>query len=253
MRIGGVGARPSPSSDIASALSGAAAALGQRPAITSLLPDGRQEQGFVSLAGWVAKGAHLLRDEFGYGPGDRLGVAAPLGWPLAVVTLSAWWLGAVVVPAATPDLRLRVRHVSQPGSVDDTTGDATVLWIGDAPDGAGDPPTPGDECWTDAVIPYPDRAPTPARGALLPVTGASGRAQGLTQEELLASLADDADGVLGMVRDGAEDVVARGDAVDVLAGLVLRPLVTGAASVVVMAGRTDLEQVAAAERIARWR
>ena len=94
MRIAGLGARPPAADDVATALAGAAALLGQRPAITALTLSGRREQGFASLAGWVAKGANLLSAELDVGPGDRVGLAGPPGWPLAAVALSAWWVGA---------------------------------------------------------------------------------------------------------------------------------------------------------------
>jgi hypothetical protein len=248
MRIGGVGARPPTAPDVATALSGAAATLGQRPAITSLSSEGRHEQGFVSLAGWAAKGANLLRDEFGLAAGDRLGIAGPPGWPLAAVTLAAWWLGVIVVPAATPGLPLRVLHTGTPtgaarsdvgragDGADLGTGGGTVLWIGDAMDGSGSPPAPGDECWTDAVIPYPDRAPTPARdgaGLALDLTDDPASA---TQLELLRGLAADPGGTVGIVRHGDADLFARPDAALLIATLVLRPLVTGAATVVASAG-----------------
>jgi hypothetical protein len=260
MRIGGVGARPSAASDIATALSGAATTLGQRPAVTSLGREGRHEQGFVSLAGWAAKGANLLRDEFGLGAGDRIGVASPPGWPLAAVTLAAWWLGVVVVPAATPGLAVRVRHTGAAASVTDRApGDrdgGTTLWIGEAVDGSGVPPTPGDECWTDAVIPYPDRAPTPMRdGSVLALDLMDGAA--VTQHQLLHALADDPGGAIGILRQGDEDLFARTDAALLLSALVLRPMVTGAASVVAATAERsgvgiDLERIATAERVIRW-
>jgi len=258
MRIGGVGDRPAPAADVAGALSGALAQLGQRPAITDIGAEGRHEQGFVSLGGWASKGANLLRDEFALGPGDRLGVAAPPGWPLAAVVLSAWWLGVTIVPATTPGLRLRVRHVAIPqlhapaGPTGDGAGDGAgdVLWIGDALDGTGPLPTAGDECWTDAVIPHPDRAPAPHRdGTALAVWLASGTA---TQAQLLADLGSDEGGVLGILRHGDEDLLSGSDAMARLAALVLRPLVTGSATVVASVDDAGRGSITAAERVTRW-
>ncbi len=260
MRIGGLGARPSAASDIPTALAGAASTLGQRPAVTSLGDGGRHEQGFVSLAGWAAKGANLLRDEFGLGAGDRIGIEGPPGWPIAAVTLAAWWLGAVVVPAATPGLLVRVRHTGTTTGVagsGPSDGDGvTTLWIGDAVDGSGVPPTSGDESWTDAVIPYPDRAPTPVRdGAAIALDLMDGSA--MTQHQLLSALADDPGGAIGILRHGDQDLLAGADAALLLSALVLRPLVTGAASVVAApsetsAGSVDLERITSAERVVRW-
>jgi hypothetical protein len=256
MRIGGVGDRPAPSSDLATALSGAVARLGQRPAVTAHGPQGRHEQGFVSLAGWSSKGANLLRDEFGLAAGDRLGIASPPGWPLAAVVLSAWWLGITIVPASAPGLALSVRHVTTPGG--SPTGD--VLWIGDALDGTGVPPVDGDECWADAVIPHPDRAPTPSHDGTATAIdladplrpGAPSAAPAPTQLQLLAAVTGDDRGALGIVRHGDEDLLARSDAVERLTALVIRPLVTGAASVVLSAEDVDRGSISAAERVVRW-
>jgi len=260
MRIGGVGDRPAPSSDLAAALSGAVARLGQRPALTANGPQGRHEQGFVSLAGWASKGANLLHDEFGLTAGDRIGLASPPGWPLAAVALSAWWLGITIVPAATPGLVLSVRHVTVPGDLAGDAADGDVLWIGDALDGTGEVPVPGDECWADAVIPHPDRAPTPQCDsdsialdlAMDGHLGAVGGSPAATQRDLLTAAASGPDGVLGVLRHGDEDLLTRPDAVARLAALVVRPLVTGSASVVAAADRTDLDVITAMERVVRW-
>jgi len=270
MRIGGVGARPAPASDIASALAGAAAQLGQRPAITDLGTEGRHEQGFVSLAGWVSKGANLLRDEFDLARGDRLGVASPPGWPLAAVVLSAWWLGVTIVPAATPGLRLRVLHTALPGlphltttSGPDAGATGDVLWIGDAADGTGHLPGSGGESWTDAVIPHPDRPPAPDRDGTsvaidlvdpvvdLAVDDAA-RTSGVTQGRLLGDLAEDPGGVVGLLRHGDQDLIGGPQAVARLTALVLRPLVTGAATVVAAADDPGRGSITAAERVIRW-
>jgi len=256
MRIGGVGARPTAATDVPTALSGAASSLGQRPAITALGAAGRHEQGFVSLAGWTAKGANLLRDEFGLTPGDRLGVAGPPGWPLAAVALAAWWLGVTVVPAATPGLRLRVVHIALQDA-QTSLGSEDVLWLGDALDGTGVPPHDGGEYWTEAVILHPDRPPAPQGDGSSPALDLTpahdpGSASAITQHELLLAQAADPGGPLGILRDGDQDLLARPDAIARLAALVLRPLVTGAASVVVDADTPDRARIADAERVARW-
>jgi hypothetical protein len=134
MLLGPAASRPAPSTDLAEALARATATLGQRPAITRLDGPQRQEQGFVSLAGWAAKGAHLLRDGWGVGPDTPLGVAGPPGWPLAGACLAAWWLGACLVPA--DEATVAVVHTSCSPS-----GPGDVLWVGDGPDGTGPIPT----------------------------------------------------------------------------------------------------------------
>jgi hypothetical protein len=252
MRITGLSARPPQAGDVASALSGAVSLLGQRPAITAPGAGGRREQGFTSLAGWVAKGANLLELELGLGPGARIAVAGPAGWPLAAVALAAWWIGATVVPAAGRDAASADLGVLHVGTSLPVAIGGERFWFGDALDGTGVAPAGADrgEQWTDAVTPHGDRPPAPARdGGLVALAGHGGTE--LTQHALLAGLAEES-GVLAIARTGDEDVLARPDAVELLAALALRPLVTGAASVVIAHDDPDREAHAQAERVTRW-
>jgi hypothetical protein len=259
MRIAGAASRPPTAHDVPAALSGAVALLGQRPAISAPGTDLRREQGFASLAGWVAKGANLLQLELGVGPGDRVGLAGPAGWPLAAVALSAWWVGASIVPALAPPgggagdgagdgaPSLAVLHTAAAMDRPLTT-DVECFWFGDALDGTGTPGSTGEQ-WTDAVTPHGDRPPRPAQGHdLVALSTSSGD---LLQHELLALLTGDEGGVLGIVRDDDGDIVARPDAASLLAALALRPLVTGSATVIV-ADDADRDANARAERIVRW-
>ena len=262
MRIAGVGDRPPSAQDIAAALAGAVSALGQRPAITGLRPDGRREQGFASLSGWVAKGANLLAGEFGLGPGDRVGLAGPPSWPLAAAALSAWWVGVTVVAASTDGIDLAIVHVAASSSAAGSAHaprpsslPSEVLWFGDALDGTGDVTrelvSPSGEWWTDAVIPHPDRPPAAAHeGTLVALTAPDGST--VSQRVLLDMLAIDPGGAIGILRSGERDVLQRDDAAMLLATLALRPLVTGSASVVVEADDDARERIVAAEHIARW-
>ena len=240
MRLGPLAPRPTPSDDVAAAVVAAVAALGQRPAITVVLPGGRQEQGFASLGGWAAKGAHLLRDELGLGPGDVLGVDAPPSWPLAAVALAAWWAGVALGPVEPGRHTVVHEGRSHPGGV--------VLRLGDAVDGGPVAATADGEAWTAAVIPYPDRPPPPgASPDVVAVIDADGRTT--TQRELLAAWRDDA-GALGLRRGGA----APGDAPSVLGVLAARPLVTGAATVVVAAAsEEEARGLTTGDAISRWR
>jgi hypothetical protein len=258
-------ARPAPSDDVATALERISVASGQRPAITvhQAVPDDpsahvRHEQGFRSLAGWVAKGAHLLRDELMLGPGDTLALAGPASWPLAAVALSAWWVGVTLVPVDEPSAGVTtpvVQHVA----MGPATSSGPVLWFGDAMDGtdgnAGPPGvgTGGDEWWAEAVVPFPDRPPTPARDGGLAALRAAGCTS--SQRDLLAGLADER-GVLGIVRD---PTALGASAIELLAALALRPLVTGSATVVAIGipgdvedDRTPLARLARDERVAGW-
>jgi hypothetical protein len=251
MRITGLSARPPQVDDVASALTAAVGLLGQRPAITALGPGGRREQGFASLAGWVAKGANLLTVELGVGIGGRVAVAGPPGWPLAATTLAAWWIGATVVPAGVEDAAsadVSVLHVGT--TAPDAGGER--FWFGDHLDGTGDTPDGAGrgEQWSDAVTPHGDRPPAPARdGGLVALAGHGGPA--LTQQALLAGLAE-ASGVLAIARHGDEDVLMRTDAASLLRDLALRPLVTGAATVVIAHDDPDRDAHAQAERVAHW-
>lgn len=261
MRIAGVGSRPPTAPDVAAALSGAVAALGQRPAITGLRPDGRREQGFASLAGWVAKGANLLSGEFGLGPGDRVGLEGPAGWPLAAAALSAWWVGVTVVPARSGGTGLAIAHVASAeqaapgGSAEQGALPAEVLWFGDALDGTDGTHAapPSGEWWAEAVTPHPDRPPAAVHdGTLVALTLQDGTDR--SQGDLLDAAVDAAGGAIGLLRAGDVDVLTRSEAAVLLATLALRPLVTGSATVVVEDGASpaDRERIASAERIVRW-
>lgn len=286
MRLMGSG-RPPATSDVAAALTTAVGMLGQRPAITGHAlgaPDGdapggapasgqgggqagRREQGFASLAGWVAKGANLLHGELGLGEGDRIALAGPPGWPLAAVTLSAWWLGLTVVPATGreddegSDPAVLVTHLTAlagggPARPDRSRSSVPHLVFGDALDGTADANTiatllPGAEQWTDAVTPHGDRPPTPAHdGDLVALVTADGATH--TQRTLLEQVRGGTDGVLGLLRAADEDLVRGPDAAQRLAALALRPLVTGAATVVVDAADPARDEHARSERIADW-
>ena len=252
MRIGGLSARPPRADDVAAALSGAAALLGQRPAITGLVPAGRREQGFASLAGWVAKGANLLTLELGLGPGSRVALAGPPGWPLATVALSAWWVGATVISVGDPDAAsadVSVVHAAIDVPRDGTGGERFLL--GDELDGTDRARSGPDEQWTDAVTPHGDRPPAPVHdGSLIAIVDGSGAAH--PQRLLLDAFADDPGDVMGVARSGDVDVVARQGPATLLAVLALRPLVTGATTVVVDVDDPERDAHERAERIARW-
>jgi hypothetical protein len=250
MRIAGPSSRPPLADDVAGALIGAVGLLGQRPAITALRQDGRREQGFASLAGWVAKGANLLRQELELGPESQVAVAGPPSWPLAAVVLSAWWVGATVIPVGSLDAAadVSVLHVHSVPPAQHPGGD--IFWFGDALDGSDASSATRGEMWTDAVTPHGDRPPPAAHdGSLVAFRDRVGTT---TQRMLLTSLTDGAGGVLGIERTGDADVLARPDASRLLAALALRPLVTGSATVVI--GHDDVDRGAheRAERIVRW-
>jgi uncharacterized protein (TIGR03089 family) len=223
---------PPPAAHIPGALATARDRLGHRPALTVHRRDGRrEEQGFASLAQWAAKGAHLIEADLLLGPGDRIGVDAPAGWLPAAVMLAAWWAGVTVVPPGE-EADVWVVHEAAP------VPDGEVFVVGDAVDGAPTAPTAG-EPWVTVVQAFPDQPPPPrAEPDMLALDGP----EPWTHAALV--VADDVDGPMGV------QVAGRG-ATDVdLVRAIVRPLVTGHATVLV---EHDDRAVADAERIAVWR
>lgn len=225
-----------------------AARLGHRPAITQLLPAGRQEQSGASLAQWTAKGAHFLEVDLGFGPGDRLHLDAPLGWSTAAVALAAWWAG-IALTLVPGDAEVTVAHIGRAGAVPSRT---EVFWLGDGIDGAPSaadlrdaPPIGSAEAWVRAVQPFPDQPPpSHAAGTAIAVVD---DARATDQSQLLEIAAGD-DGAVPL---GLHELDApRDDLTRDLALLCLRPLWCSRPTVVVR----DLPRSAAeGDRVGRWR
>jgi uncharacterized protein (TIGR03089 family) len=227
--------------DVAAAIRDGAARLGHRPAITQLLIDGRQEQSGASLAQWAAKGAHFLEVDLVLRPGDRLHLAAPVGWTTAAVALAAWWAGMAVTLTPDPDVEVTVAHASHADAVPAGT---EVLWLGDGIDGAPIGPLPlgRGEPWVRAVQPFPDQPP-PSRAAPEAIAVADGD-RVTTQRELLRLATDlGGDGTLGLDGTG-------GDATRDLALLCLRPLWCGRPTLV---ARELPRSAAEGDRVTVWR
>jgi uncharacterized protein (TIGR03089 family) len=229
---------PDPSAvptDVASGLRQAAATLGFRPAVTVLRPDRRDEQGVATLAQWAAKGAHLLEADLGLGPGDRLHLDVPAGWPLAAVCLAAWWAGIAI----TLDGDSEVAVIDESRPVPDGVTD--LLRTGAAVDGAPTEVVAG-EVWAEAVQPFPDAPPPPRAAPDLPALAAGSRR--FDQRELLADAAalGERRGTLGVAADDLDPVLA------VLA-VAARPIALQRPTVV-LAG-TD-RTAAAGDGVASW-
>lgn len=225
------GPRPTPP-DVATAVRDAAADLGQRPAVTVLRPERREEQGVASLAQWAAKGAHLLEADLLLEPGDRLALRAPIGWPAAAVTLAAWWAGLTVTLDGGAEVAVAHERLEPPAGTDE------VLWVGDAVDGAPAGDVPG-EPWAEAVQAFPDQPPTPRGGADSPALEASGELA--TQAELLDRVAGE-EGVLGVDASTIDPVTG-------LLAVTLRPLVAGRHTVVLVGVSRD---AARGEQVTVW-
>ncbi len=50
----------------------------------------------TTLGNWAAKCGNLLRDQYGLGPGDPVGVLLPAHWQTAGILFGAWWAGCEV-------------------------------------------------------------------------------------------------------------------------------------------------------------
>ncbi|HEX2028315.1 MAG TPA: hypothetical protein VHF25_09990 [Nitriliruptorales bacterium] len=194
--------------------------------------DRREEQGFRSLLKWAAKGAHLLRVECLLEPGDRLMLHAPAGWVSAAVCYAAWWVGLIIT--VDGDAHVAVHHEALPPP----EGADTLFVLGDAPDGSplGDTPS---EAWAAAIQAFPDQPPEPAaardRSAVM-----AGDLSWTHAELLQAARQWGDEGALGVLVD-AEPAV--------WLAAVVRPLVTGAATVV-LAGADPA--ATRAEGVTRW-
>lgn len=223
---------PAPPADLAAGLAACARERGQRPAVTVLSAAGRAEQGYVTLAQWAAKGAHLLAMDLAAGPGTRVLVDVPPGWTLAAVCAAVWWVGGTVVVGEAEDVAGAVVHESRPRPR------APELYrVGDAVDGGLTVPGT-DLVWAEEVQAFPDAPPRSGAGPdVVALEDTGGRT---THGELVAALADDR-GVLGVdlatfTEHGVREVAAR-------------PLVTGRTTLVLH----DLDRDAAAgDKVAGW-
>ncbi len=228
--------------DAATAIRDALRVIGQGPAITVLLPSGRQEQGMASLAQWAAKGAHLIEADLLLEPRDRLALDAPLSWSSAAVCLAAWWAGVAVVLVGddpTDDLDSVEVAVIHEDRITERRVPGDVLALGDAIDGApqGDPSA---EPWVRAVQAFPDHPPTPQAAPDLPALIADGRTW--THADLLDAARSLPAGTLGV--DAAIVAPWLG-----LIAAAVHPLVSGRPTVVLR----DVDRAdAAGDRVAHW-
>ena len=236
-------ASPDPSiRDAATAIRDALRVIGQGPAVTVLLPSGRQEQGMASLAQWAAKGAHLIEADLLLQPGDRLALDAPLSWSSAAVCLAAWWAGVAVVLAgddAEDDLNSVDVAVIHEDRLGDRRVRGEVLVLGDAIDGApqGDASA---EPWVRAVQAFPDHPPVPQAGPDLPALIAAGRTW--THAELLDAARSLPAGTLGVDAGTIEPWLG-------LVAAAVHPLVSGRPTVVLR----DVDRDAATgDRVTSW-
>lgn len=231
MELSGTPGRLPQATDLADALRTAADRLGHRPALTVVRADRRDEQGFASLARWVAKGAHLLQLEALLDPGERLRLHAPADWPAVAVCLAAWWNGVGVTLDGDADVAVVHASLHAPAA-------SQVYVLGDEPDGA--PGAPSDhEPWVVAAQTFPDQPPEPQAAPDRPALEVG--LDRWTQRELLeAARAWGDEGPLGLQRDEPPSVWVPA---------AVRPLVTGQPTVILAGGR---HADADAEGVAVW-
>ncbi len=224
---------PAPPSDLAAGLATCARERGQRPAVTVLSPAGRAEQGYVTLAQWAAKGAHLLAMDLAAGPGTRVLVDVPAGWTLAATCAAVWWVGGTVVLGNDTDVAGAIVHETRPRPTA-----PEVYRVGDAVDG-GLLEAGGDLVWAEEVQAFPDTPPPSGARADLPALDDGTTV--LTHGDLVAALAAER-GSLGL-----DLATFHGAAVREVAA---RPLVTGSTTLVLAGGLDRTE--AAGDRITTW-
>lgn len=223
---------PSPPTDLAAGLETCARERGQRPAVTVLSPQGRAEQGFITLAQWAAKGAHLLQTDLFLEPGGRVRVDVPAGWTLAAVCAAVWWVGGTVVLGEATDVAGAVVHEDRP-----RPDVPEVYVVGDALDGGVTTATSA-YVWAEEVQAFPDEPPARAATATLPAIDEDGVTT--THGDLIAALAPER-GVLGL-----DLATFTGRAVREVAA---RPLVTGRATVVL---RGVDRATASGDKVTAW-
>lgn len=223
---------PAAPTDLAAGLAQCARERGQRPAVTVLSPAGRAEQGYITLAQWAAKGAHLLAMDLAAGPGTRVAVDVPPGWTLAAACAAVWWIGGTVVLGAADDVAGAIVHEARP-----RPDVADVFVVGDAVDG-GTTAATSDLVWAEEVQAFPDAPPPPGASPDLSAIAAGGEV--LTHADVVAALASQRGSL------GVDLATFDGDGVVEVAA---RPLVTGRTTLVLR----DLERDAAAgDKVAGW-
>lgn len=236
MQLGARPTTPPPAEDLAAALRGAAAAMGHRPAVTVRRPGRRDEQGFASLAQWAAKTAHWLEIEHQLAPGDRVDLVTPASWPAVALCLGAWWSG-ITVHVGPGDAEVAVAHVDADRSA--LTGE--VVLTGDEVDGSPSDAFQHDhEAYAIAVQAFPDQPPAPRASPTSVAAVIDG------EEHTHRALLDRARTWGG---DGPVGLDAAVPASLWIAALAVRPLVTGAPTVLLDGtGRED----ARGERVGAW-
>ncbi|CAM3058581.1 TIGR03089 family protein [Tsukamurella hominis] len=105
----------------------------------------------ITLGNWAAKCGNLLRDQYGLGPGDPVGVLLPAHWQTAGILFGAWWAGCEVRFGESGDVTF-----AAPDRVDEAEGDE-ILAVGLDAFGLAVPDLPpGIDDYTTEVRVHPD-------------------------------------------------------------------------------------------------
>lgn len=226
---------PAAPDDLAAGLATLASQRGNRPAVTVLSTAGRAEQGFVTLAQWAAKGAHLLQTDLFLAPGDRVLVDVPPGWQLAAVCAAVWWVGGTVVTPGIGAGEVAGAVVHERRDLPDAP---EIYLVGDAADGGLTGSSSG-YAWAEEVQLFPDEPPPAVAAADQVALVTPGRTW--MHADLVDRWAGGA-GVLGLDLAGFDG--------DGIAEVAARPLVTGRATLVLADGLD--RDVAAGDNVTDW-
>lgn len=105
----------------------------------------------ITLGNWAAKCGNLLRDQYGLGPGDPVGVLLPAHWQTAGILFGAWWAGCEVRFGESGSVTF-----CAPDRIDEADGDE-ILAVGLDAFGTAVPDLPaGIDDYTTEVRVHPD-------------------------------------------------------------------------------------------------
>lgn len=105
----------------------------------------------ITLGNWAAKCGNLLRDQYGLGEGDPVGVLLPAHWQTAGILFGAWWAGCEVRFGESGDVTF-----AAPDRLDEAEGDE-ILAVGLDAFGLAVPDLPpGVDDYTTEVRVHPD-------------------------------------------------------------------------------------------------
>ncbi|TWS19300.1 TIGR03089 family protein [Tsukamurella asaccharolytica] len=119
----------------------------------------------ITLGNWAAKCGNLLRDQYGLGPGDPVGVLLPAHWQTAGILFGAWWAGCEVRFGEPGDVTF-----CAPDRIDEAGDSDEILAVGLDAFGLAVPDLPpGIDDYTTEVRVHPDAFTPGGAAADVPV------------------------------------------------------------------------------------